>query len=215
MDSYVPCLKMGLNSMRPEARWTNGSFLRTALLSSTSHAMPRTRMDAARTHCPKCNDIHDIHTPLRAGWPLHLGRSWPAYYQCDPPGAGGMAYATRHARDSDTGWVWNWQTAVVVLRWAIPRLLPWQDTVLQRLVVHAVERLLLWDVKALLVKSTRDLEKHLQQFTARPILEGGDSYSHGMTMIAGKRSALVALLPPFETIWHKYPLNKCSVGADL
>ena len=42
----------------------------------------------ARTHCPTCCDIHSIRTLLQAGWPLHLGRHWPAFYLCYSSWAG-------------------------------------------------------------------------------------------------------------------------------
>ena len=47
--------------------------------------------DAARAHCPMCNDIHGIHSLLFFIWSLYLGRRWRAYCKCDWPSAGAMS----------------------------------------------------------------------------------------------------------------------------
>ena len=117
----IPGWNMGLNSMWPVARWTDGIFLRTQVLSASSQLRHKRALHpqgspvvTQRKHCPKCHDIHSMHTLLWADW---SGLSWTSILQeCDSPwvGAGGLVRltmgmnrilgdVTRHARDSYTG----------------------------------------------------------------------------------------------------------------
>ena len=106
MDSYVPGWKMGQNSIRHVA---NGMFLRTALLSSSSHAVPRTRIAVLWWRSARALSQKRRH-------PRH---TYPASGKLTSPsgspltsillvllaiGRGHRPSATRHGRDSDTGW---------------------------------------------------------------------------------------------------------------
>ena len=111
MHSHLPGLKMGLNSMLPVARWTDSMFLCTALLSSFSHAGPRTLSPVVtrRARIVPC-------TATLTAYILCLGQTSPSEAESSLTvillvrlaiarrhwGWHGPS-ATRHRRDSDTG----------------------------------------------------------------------------------------------------------------
>ena len=103
MDSHGPGWKMGPNFMRPVARWTDGMFLRTSLLSSSSHSVPRK---------PQGSSVVTQHERIVSSAfgqvdlsILIVKSSILLVWLAIGPAAGAMGpVLLQYWRDSDTGW---------------------------------------------------------------------------------------------------------------